>query len=89
MENLIQWFVEYSPAIFGALFGVHALAIVVVNATPTPRDNEWLGKFYKAVEWAAGIFGYTAKEYPGDRAIEREFAEMIDASDVEDNTSDV
>jgi hypothetical protein len=42
---------------------IHGVAVVVVNITPTPKDNEALGtyrrlavKLYRAIELMAGIF---------------------------------
>ena len=42
--------------------GVHAAAVAIVNLTPTPRDNETLGKYsrmavklYRAIELLAGV----------------------------------
>lgn len=42
---------------------IHGVAVVVVNITPTPKDNEALGtiqriavKAYRAIELLAGIF---------------------------------
>ena len=42
--------------------GVHAAAVAVVNVTPTPKDNETLGKYsrmavklYRAIELLAGV----------------------------------
>lgn len=47
----------------GAAIGVHATAVAVVNLTPTPKDNERLGRYtalfvklYRAIEILAGIF---------------------------------
>jgi hypothetical protein len=51
-----------------ALAATHALAVAIVNLTPTPKDNEALGAFhgwlvraYRLVEIAAGILGPLAK----------------------------
>jgi hypothetical protein len=48
--------------------GVHAAAVAVVNITPTPKDNETLGKYsrmlvklYRAIELLAGIITPLAK----------------------------
>ena len=48
--------------------GVHAAAVAIVNITPTPRDNETLGKYsrmvaklYRAIELLAGIITPLAK----------------------------
>jgi hypothetical protein len=42
--------------------GVHGAAVAIVNLTPTPRDNEALGKYsrmavklYRAIEILAGV----------------------------------
>ena len=48
---------------------IHAVAVVIVNLTPTPKDNEALGqaslvvvKVYRAVEILAGIISKRAKQ---------------------------
>jgi hypothetical protein len=46
-------------AIAGAL---HLLALAIINVTPTPKDNEVYGKFYKVIERLAGILTKTAKQ---------------------------
>jgi len=48
--------------IFNALFALHALALVVVNVTATPKDNELLAKAYTVLEYAAGLFSRKAKQ---------------------------
>ena len=47
---------------------IHGLALVIVNLTPTPKDNEALGNFsrvvvraYRAIEILAGIVSPLAK----------------------------
>lgn len=40
----------------------HALALVIINVTPTPVDNEVYGKFYKFIEVIAGIVTKIAKK---------------------------
>lgn len=42
---------------------VHAAALIIVNITPTPKDNEFLegasnrvNGFYRVIEMLAGIF---------------------------------
>jgi hypothetical protein len=48
---------------------IHGLALVIVNITPTPKDNEYLDaaskvlvKLYRAVEILAGIVSHKAKQ---------------------------
>ena len=36
---------------------LHAAASIVVAATPTPRDNQILGKIYKVIEFFALAVG--------------------------------
>lgn len=48
--------------IIGAVLAAHALAIVIVNMTPTPKDNEIVAKVYTVVETLAGIFTKKAKQ---------------------------
>jgi hypothetical protein len=50
------------------LAAIHALAVAIVNLTPTPRDDEALAGFqrgavkaYRLLEIAAGIIGPLAK----------------------------
>jgi hypothetical protein len=47
---------------------LHGVALVIVNLTPTPKDNEALGnarrvvvRLYRAIEILAGIVGPLAK----------------------------
>lgn len=53
--------------IVAVLAGLHAVALAIVNLTPTPADNILLGKVYKVVEAIAGVVTKTAKELPGER----------------------
>lgn len=41
--------------LFTVLFAAHALALAVVNLTPTPKDDAVLAKVYKVIELFAGI----------------------------------
>jgi hypothetical protein len=47
--------VPFLPEILQGLVAAHALALFIVNLTPTPTDNLWLARIYKYVEFAAGI----------------------------------
>jgi len=45
-----------------AAVAVHGAALAIVNLTPTPKDNEYLGKYsrmavklYRAIEILAGV----------------------------------
>jgi hypothetical protein len=41
---------------------VHLLALAIINATPTPRDNEFYGKLYRVIEVIAGLVTKIAKK---------------------------
>lgn len=48
--------------ILAVLGAVHTIALFIVNLTPTPKDNEILGKVYKVVEVLAGLVTKKAKQ---------------------------
>lgn len=47
--------VPYLPEILSVLVAGHALAIAIVNLTPTPKDDEMVAKAYRYIEFLAGI----------------------------------
>lgn len=55
-----------TEAIVTVIVAAHALALAVVNLTPTPKDNAVLSKVYKVVEVVAGIITSTAKQTSDD-----------------------
>lgn len=60
--GMFSWMMENHTNVFSALMAVHAAAVVIVNMTPTPKDDEIVGKAYKLIEMAAGIFTKIAKK---------------------------
>jgi len=48
--------------LLAVLIAAHAVAIAIVNLTPTPKDNEQVAKFYKVIEIFAGIITKLAKK---------------------------
>lgn len=48
-------------AVFTVLFAAHALAVAIVNLTPTPKDDEIVAKVYKVIEVFAGLLTKKAK----------------------------
>ena len=68
MDSVITFVTENWEAITAVAVGVHAAAVAIVNLTPTPKDDEIVGKVYRFVEAIAGIFTRTAKELPGERS---------------------
>jgi len=64
--------------ILAIILAVQWIAMAIVNLTPTPEDDKWVGKFYRFIEVVAGVISKTAKEYPGERRIiERELADSV------------
>jgi hypothetical protein len=59
---MVHYLSENWTEVAGILAALHLLALAVVNATPTPRDDEIYGKLYKVVEVIAGIVTKTAKK---------------------------
>jgi hypothetical protein len=59
---MIEWIVTNWAGILAVLAAAHALALAVVNLTPTPKDNELVSKAYRVVEMFAGIFTAKAKQ---------------------------
>lgn len=58
---MIHYLSENWAEVAGILGALHLLALAVVNATPTPKDDEIYGKLYKVIEVIAGIVTKTAK----------------------------
>jgi hypothetical protein len=58
----LSFLFEHSKTLLEAVALVHAAALLIVNITPTPKDDELLttagrlgGKAYRAIEILAGI----------------------------------
>lgn len=65
MEELIVDLFSRYPVLSTVLAGLvaaHALALFIVNLTPTPKDDKIVRKVYKVVEWVAGIVSTKSKE---------------------------
>ena len=60
--------IENIELVITFLFAIKIVAVAIVNLTPTPEDNKWLGRFYRLLEVVAGIITKTAKELPGERS---------------------
>lgn len=53
---------EHGAVIGQALLAAHGLAMLIVNLTPTPADDSVVAKFYKPIEWLAGLLTSLAKK---------------------------
>jgi hypothetical protein len=58
MEQLLA----HIQQLLAVLIATHAVAIAIVNLTPTPKDNDQVAKFYKIIEIFAGIITKLAKK---------------------------
>lgn len=58
----MDFLLQNSDKIVLALAGLHVLALAVVNATPTPKDDAFVAKAYKGLEVLAGILTKAAKQ---------------------------
>lgn len=61
MNEVVSFVTENWEAIAATIAAAHALALAIVNLTPTPKDNEFLAKVYGWVEVVAGLFTKKAK----------------------------
>jgi hypothetical protein len=62
MSDIISYITENGPEILGVLFAIHAVALAIVNLTPTPKDDEVVAKYYKVLEILAGIVTKLSKD---------------------------
>lgn len=62
MTTALAFLVAHWVDIVALGAALHALALVIVNITPTPKDNDVYSKFYKVVEVLAGIVTKIAKK---------------------------
>lgn len=66
VKTAVEWLTTNWEAVAAVFAGAHALALAIVNLTPTPRDDEILGRVYRVVEMVAGLFTDTVKTLPGE-----------------------
>jgi hypothetical protein len=65
---MIDFIMNNLTEILAVILSTQVLAQFIVNLTPTPTDDQLVGKVYAFIEKVAGIWTNTAKEYPGERA---------------------
>lgn len=58
----MEQFINHIQQLFVVLLATHAVAVAIVNLTPTPKDDEAVAKFYKLIEILAGIITKLAKK---------------------------
>lgn len=62
MSAVIAFFVTHWVDIVAIAAAAHALALVIVNTTPSKRDDLIYNRIYKVIEVIAGIITKTAKK---------------------------
>lgn len=72
--EIVSLVLAHVDTVFAILFGLHAIALVIVNATDTPADDEVLGKVYRILEMAAGLFSVKVKQLPGEAKVTKDLA---------------
>jgi len=63
--NFINYIIENKEELIAIVGSVVALASLVAALTPTPKDDSWIGKAYKIVDWMALNVG-KAKDKPAE-----------------------
>lgn len=51
----MQQILAHAQNLLTVLFATHALALAIVNLTPTPKDNTMVAKYYRVLEILAGV----------------------------------
>ena len=51
IQEIITWLNETSDGLFSVATAIVALASAVSAITPTPKDDKWVGKAYKVLDW--------------------------------------
>lgn len=64
---MIETILDNWDGILAVIVAAHALALAIVNLTPTPKDDEIVGKVYKVIEALAGVLTRKAKTLPGEK----------------------
>ena len=49
----MHWFMMHWQEILGAATALVAAASAVAALTPTPKDDTWVGKAYRVLDWLA------------------------------------
>tara|TARA_R110002074_G_scaffold398996_1_gene591532 strand:+ start:1009 stop:1206 length:198 start_codon:yes stop_codon:yes gene_type:complete len=65
MTDMISWITTHLSEIVAILTGAVTVASAIAALTPTPKDDNVVGKVYKVVDWLALNVG-KAKNKPGE-----------------------
>jgi len=53
MSDIINYILENSTGLIGIATAIVTAASAIAALTPTPRDDTWVGKAYRIVDWLA------------------------------------
>jgi len=59
---MVEFITENWESVLALIGALHALAVAIVNLTPTPKDDEILAKVYRVFEVLAGLFTKRTKD---------------------------
>jgi hypothetical protein len=51
--NILNWIITNASSIIGVATAVVTAASAIAALTPTPKDDTWVAKIYKVVDWLA------------------------------------
>lgn len=54
-------FLEHAKTVVEVLLSAHATALMIVNLTPTPKDDDALARVYRLIEIFAGLLSKKVK----------------------------
>jgi hypothetical protein len=50
---IITWFIQHQDQLISGLTAVISGASALAALTPTPKDDSFIGKLYKIIDWCA------------------------------------
>ena len=50
---MIHYIIENKDQLFGVVTSIIAVASAIAALTPTPKDDTFIGKAYKVIDWLA------------------------------------
>jgi len=60
-ELIVSLFDKYPVAstVLAGLMAAHTLAVFIPSLTNTPKDDNWVRRVYRVIEWIAGVTNKT------------------------------
>ena len=53
LNNYMSWILEHTNELIGIITGIVTVASAIAALTPTPKDDNIVGKLYKVVDFLA------------------------------------